>query len=353
MRTPITADPPTGIDVTVVVPVYNEEKHIHACVESITLQDFPKSCWEVLFVDGGSGDQTRAILNSYMEQFSYMALLDNPRRTAPCAMNIGIRAARGRYIVRLDAHTTYAYDYVSACVYYLEKTGADNVGGPTVPVGSGLRQSAIAAGYLSAFALGGGKQHNPFYEGFVDTVSFGAFRKQSLLQAGLYDEYFTRNQDDELNYRIQKMGGRIYQTPDIRFYYAPRASFPALAKQYFQYGAWKVSIIRKHKKPARLTHLIPVLFVLFLLAGVPASLCWRDAAVCYGALLSLYASLTVYCSFSSRHAKGMAAKLLLCWVHVILHVSYGAGFLTGLFTRRYPSAGRPQGQTQRPRSQGL
>ena len=335
--TKVAACRPTVLDVTVVIPVYNEERHIRACVESVVRQDFSKDNWEVLFVDGGSGDQTRAILQAYTEQFSYMALLDNPRRTVPYAMNIGVRAARGRYLIRLDAHTTYAYDYVSACVYYLEKTGADNVGGPTVVTGEGPRQSAIAAGYVSPFALGGGKQHNIAYEGFVDTVSFGAFRKESLLRAGLYDGYFTRNQDDELNYRIQKMGGRIYQTPDIRFCYTPRASFTALGRQYFQYGAWKVPLIRKHKKPARLTHLIPVLFVLFLALGGLACLFSDQAAVCYCALLGLYAGLVVCFSFGSSHAKGMVTKTLLCWVHVVLHVSYGAGFFAGLFTHRYPN----------------
>jgi succinoglycan biosynthesis protein ExoA len=232
--------------------------------------------------------------------------------------------------VRIDAHAEYAPDYVSQCVACLESTGADNVGGPMVAAGRPGLQAVIAASYDSPFALGGGRFHDPRYEGDVDTVYLGAFRKSSLVRVGLFDERFTRNQDDELNYRIVRSGGRIFMTPRIRSTYHPRDSLRALFSQYAQYGEWKVLVIAKHRKPARITHLVPGAFVLWLCTAVPVSFAWPPARVPVLVVLLAYIGLAILFSMRNRHVSRVGDRLLLVLVHVVLHVSYGLGFLKGL-----------------------
>ena len=100
-----------NIEVSVVMPVYNEEKYIKKCIESLFMQDYPQEKTEWIFVDGGSKDKTVEILNDYRQQHpGLIKVLDNPKKIVPCAMNIGIEASCGKYIVRLDAHADYATD---------------------------------------------------------------------------------------------------------------------------------------------------------------------------------------------------------------------------------------------------
>lgn len=317
--------------VSVVIPIYNEENYIEKCLNSVLRQDYPYSNMEINLVDGMSGDNTISIIHRYMEQYDHIHLFENPHKTVQYALNIGIRGSVGEYIVRLDAHAEYAEDYVSKCVEYLNKTGAANVGGPMIARGKTTMQKVIAAAYHSPFALGGGKFHDEHYEGYADTVFLGAFRRETIEKIGLYDERFPRSEDDELNFRFMESGQKIYITPEIKNVYYPRSSTAALFPQYYEYGLWKVAVIRKHKRPARLSHLVPVCFVLFLLLGGIASLFSPVAATFYSFILLLYLLLNVYYSFRNQYIQGFVNHLRLCWVHFILHLSYGCGFLCGLF----------------------
>lgn len=321
----------TDISVSVVIPVYNEEKYIAKCIESVLKQDYPKEKMEVIFVDGNSSDRTREIMQSYVKKYPHLRVLNNPKKTVQYALNIGIRDANGKYIVRFDAHAEYAPDYVSKCIEYLEKTGADNVGGPTVVRGKTEMQNVIAAAYHSPFALGGGKCHYEDYEGYADTVSFGAYRKKKAIELGLYDENFPRSEDDEFNYRLVKNGGKIYITPQIKSVYYPRDNLKALFKQYFEYGMWKVAVIKKHKKPARISHLVPMCFVLFLIVFGVGSFISSYIAAIFGSVIVLYAALNTYYSLLNRHITGLKNGIMLFVVHLVFHVSYGLGFLGGIY----------------------
>lgn len=318
--------------VSVVVPLYNEEKNIGNFIESLLNQDYPKDLMEWMFIDGGSNDNTVKILNNYKEQYpKLIKLFFNNKKTVPYAMNIGIQEAAGEYVVRFDAHSIYADDYISKCVYYLETTGADNVGGPMVAEGKTELQKVIAASYHSKFALGGGKFHDRNYEGFADTVYLGAYRRQKLIEIGMYDEKFTRNQDDELNYRLIKSGGKIYITPQIKSIYYPRNNYKQLFSQYFQYGEWKPAVITKHGLPARLSHLIPAAFVSFILFGLFASLILPAVSFFYFFILLLYIIINFIFSIGSKNISGIKNKMRLMLIHFLLHISYGSGFIYGLF----------------------
>lgn len=324
-------DEKENVIVSVIIPVRNEEKYISKCMESVINQNFCKKNMELILIDGDSKDKTLEIIEKFIQKYEFIKVYKNYKKTVQYALNIGIKNSRGKYIVRLDAHSEYADDYIQKCVDYLEKTDADNVGGPMVAKGTDKVQKVVAAAYHSVFALGGGKFHDENYEGYADTVYLGAFKRDVLIKLNMYDENLPRNEDDDLNFRIRENGGKIFITPQIKSIYYPRNSYISLFKQYFEYGLWKVAVIKKHKKPARLSHLVPCLFVLFIILFLILSLFSNLSQRLFLLVMLMYFMLNLYFSFTNRHITLFLDKLRLIWVHFILHVSYGFGFLCGIF----------------------
>jgi succinoglycan biosynthesis protein ExoA len=266
-------------------------------------------------------------------------LVDNPRRIVSTGLNEAIRAARGSVFVRIDAHTRYAPDYVTRCVEVLEQTGADNVGGPWVAQGRGYMGRAIAAAFRSPFAVGPAKSHDPTYEGPVDSVYLGCWRREIFDRIGLFDEDLVRNQDDEWNLRLRRAGGLVWQSPRIRSEYSPRESLPALFRQYLQYGFWKVAVIRKHRLPASWRHLVPGAFVL-LLALLLLSIPFRtEAFPAAAAIAATYATALLVASLIEASREGWTLLPALPLVFPVFHFGYGIGFLCGLLRRRPPRDG--------------
>ena len=317
--------------VSIIIPILNEEKYIDKCIESILKQDYPREDMEAILIDGESQDNTLKIINEYIEKYPFIRVLNNPHKTVQYALNIGINGAVGKYIVRMDAHAEYANDYVSKCIEYLEKTKANNVGGPMIAKGKDDVQKVVAAAYHSPFALGGGKFHIEGFEGYADTVFLGAFERQYLLDMGLYDERLPRSEDDDLNFRIAESGGKIYITPQIKSIYYPRNSYRLLFNQYYEYGLWKVAVIKKHKRPARISHLIPMLFVLYLVTFGILSFFFRPVFYIFASILALYVLLDAYFSFTNKYISKFTNKIRLMYVHFLLHLSYGLGFWQGIF----------------------
>jgi glycosyltransferase involved in cell wall biosynthesis len=201
--------------VSVVVPCRNEERHIAACLESIVATDYPTELLEVLVVDGESEDRTCAIVSDAARRHSFVRLLSNPERVTPTALNIGIAAARGQVIVRMDAHARFPAAYIRAGVEVLEQTNADLAGGPvrTRPGADTHVARAIALATSHPFGVGNSRFRVSTRAGFVDTVPFGAFRRSVFERVGPFDPRLARNQDNELNSRIIASGGAIYLTP--------------------------------------------------------------------------------------------------------------------------------------------
>ena len=321
----------TKIEVSVIVPVLNEENYISEFLDSVIKQDYDKSKMEVILVDGVSTDNTRKIILDYCKKYSFIYAFTNKQRKIPNALNIGISKSKGTYIVRMDAHTYYYPDYISQCVNLIKSTGYQNVGGPTVVGFKSYIQKIIAAAHYSPFAFGGGKQHDVNYEGLTDTVSFGIFNRDYVLSLGMYDENIQFAEDDDLNFRIKENGGSIFISPKIKFIYYPRNSFKSLFIQYFKYGLWKVAVIKKHKRPARLSHMIPVCFVLFLMIFPILSLFSNIANCVFSIVMSAYLFLCTFFSFKSEKLDNVVDKLILTFIHPVIHISYGTGFLCGIF----------------------
>jgi hypothetical protein len=246
-------------------------------------------------------------------------------------MNVGVRAARGRYIAIMGAHNRYAPDYVCRGVEVLEETSADNIGGAMMCEAESSTQQAIAAAYHSPFSAGGARWHNPEYEGPADTVFGGIYRREVFDRIGFFDEDLVRNQDDEFNLRLTRAGGKIWQSPRVRSWYQPRNSLLALVRQYKQYGYWKVRVIQKHKLPASIRHLVPGFFVLALLVCPLLGLWWPLAAWGWLGLLGIYTVSNVTASMLTAARHGYRLFPLLPIVFACYHFAYGYGFLRGIW----------------------
>lgn len=318
--------------VSIICPIYNEEKYISKCVESVLSQDYPKDKMEVLFVDGRSADKTRALLQPYIEQYAFIKLLDNPQRTVPYAMNKGILNASGSVIVRLDAHAIYPENYISVLIAQLNVLNADNVGAVcrTLPVNDSPKCRAIAAALSGSFGMG----NSYFRVGVkeimqVDTVPFGCYRKEVFDKIGLYDVDLTRNQDDELNARLIKNGGKIYLLPFLQVNYFTRDTIGKTGKMFYQYGLYKPLVNKKLGSPATIRQFFPVLFVLGLILGFFASLLSVYLWMIYGIVLVCYGLLAFISSVkAARSMKQIGYQMI---AYFVIHFNYGWGYLVGLY----------------------
>lgn len=317
--------------VSIIVPVLNEKNYIRGCLDCIISQDYGKENIEAVFIDGMSDDGTTKIIEEYIKKYDFIKLCQNPQKTVQYALNIGIENATGEYIVRMDAHAWYAPDYVSKCIKCIKETGAQNVGGTKIAQGKGFAQRVGAAAYASPFALGYSKHYKKSYRGYADTVGWGTFKRQYLIDIGMYDKRLPRSEDDDLSFRIIENGGKVYIDPDIKSVYYPKESFKKLYKQYYDYGVWKVAVIKKHHKPARIAHLVPMLFVAFIFLFGLLSFVSPYFAWLYAGVMGLYLILDIYFSFTETYAKGLKEKLGLMYAHFIIHFSYGLGFWQGIF----------------------
>jgi succinoglycan biosynthesis protein ExoA len=333
--------------VSVIVPCRNEVNTIDSFLDSLHKQDLAGVDWEVVIADGMSDDGTRERLRRICDQDCRIRVIDNPMYIASTGLNAAIRAARNDIVLRMDVHTEYKSDYIRQSVELLTRSGAASVGGACIARGTGYMGRAIAAAFHSGFAVGGARWHRPSHEGPTDTVHLGCWRREVLEQVGLFDETLVRNQDDELNLRLRRAGGTLWQSPQIVAWYYPRSSLSALFRQYFQYGFWRVAVLRKHRVPGAWRQLVPAAFVLANLIMVAAvilpgivgrsSPLWLNAAAASFDLAYFFASLVA----ASLTAKRDGWRLLpvLPLVFATYHISYGVGFLFGLlyFFARTPA----------------
>jgi glycosyltransferase involved in cell wall biosynthesis len=308
--------------ISVICPVYNEKEHIEKLLRFF-ITSGPKEK-ELLVIDGGSDDGTGKIVKEWLLKYDNIRFLDNPDNIVPFALNIGVKNSRGDIIVRIDAHTVYSSDYFEKILETFNKTNADIVGGPTRIYAETAMQEAIGFVMSHPFGIGGSKVHDDKYEGYVDHVTFGAWKKELFNNIGLFDERLKRNQDDEFHYRAKSMGKKIYLNPEIKLWYCPRKKISAFFKQYFQYGLYKPLVLKKVKSEFKLRHIIPSLFVIYILS-IPVSLLtsyW---------LIPLFLYLVII-SFISFRVK-IKFPFMLLILFPVIHISYGSGFILGLFKK--------------------
>ncbi len=317
---------------SVIMPVRNEGKFIDRGLGAVIAQDYPPERFEVLVVDGMSDDDTRDRVRRLCDATEQprIRLLDNPGRTAPCALNVGLAAAAGEVIVRVDGHCEIAGDYLSRSVDALSAHDAGCVGGPITTLGDGAVSEAIAVAMSSRFGVGG----SPFRVGTeevreVDSVAFPAWPRAVMDEAGPFDEELVRNQDDEYSYRLRKLGHRILLIPEIRCRYYSRGNLRSLWRQYFQYGFWKVRVLQKHPRQMKARQFAPPAFVAWLSAS--ALTAWTvPGALALALAAGAYLTVDLAASATLARRRGWRHLLILPAVFPCLHLGYGSGFLAGL-----------------------
>jgi succinoglycan biosynthesis protein ExoA len=304
------------------IPVLNEADHLVAAVQSVLQQDYAGDI-EVILAIGPSRDGTEKIAAELSKQDSRVVLVENPTGRTANALNLAIKRSRYEYIVRLDGHSEIDRHYIRNAIETLLTTGAVNVGGVMAAEGITRFQRAVARAMRSVLGVGSSKFHTGGEAGESDTVYLGVFKKSALEAIGGFDERFTRAQDWELNYRLRSNGGKVWFDPRLHVTYRPRKNFRLLAKQYFEYGRWRRAVARQHIGTVNLRYLaapiavsINFLAIILAITSHPlfiAPLLGYLAIIAFGALMT---------------GKDLMERLLLPFVIVTMHMSWGVGFLT-------------------------
>ena len=287
---------------------------------------------ELLFADGMSDDGTREIIQELERENPKIHLIDNPEKIVSTGFNRALNESKGDIIIRVDGHCEIAPDYIQKCLECLEKINADCVGGATKHVASGLVGKSIEMAQPSFFGVGGVSFRKIVEKGqYVDTLAFGAYKREVFYQLGGYDEELVRNQDDEFNFRLIQNGGKIWLDPSIKSTYTQRNSFIGLFKQYFQYGFYKIRVMQKRRGIASWRHVVPGLFVLTLLFGLSIFL-FNGNNIPILSLCLLYFSFSLFATIFEliKSPFNLLSVMMLPLTFYILHISYGLGFLLGL-----------------------
>ena len=311
--------------VTVVMPIRNEEAFLARCLDSVAATDYPPDRFELLILDGRSTDRSVAIAEGYRDRIPGLRVLDNPDRIQAAAFNRAVEVARGDYVVRMDAHTLYAPDYVSRCVELLQSSGAANVGGPQRAVGETPLTRAIAFAVSSRFGAGDASYRHTETDVWSDTVYLGAWRLDTVRSLGGMRSDWAVNEDYEFNYRLRRSGGRVLVSPSIRSTYFVRGTLAKLARQYFRYGLWKVRTLMSHPASLRLRQTVAPAFSIYLVT-LPIT-AWVLGWPAVTPLAAYLLALAVVTGLASRR-EGVTWWFLPL-IYPVIHLSWGLGFRLG------------------------
>lgn len=324
--------------VSVILPTLNEEKTIEKTIISFIESDYQNV--ELIVVDGMSSDRTREIVERLKEKYpNKIRLLENSKKYTPSGINIGIKNANGKYIMLASGHASYSKNYISACVQALENNECDVAGGvmEVLPRSSSVKAVAISEILKHPFGIGGAKYRtNNQKKEYVDTVAYGIYKREIFEKVGLFNEELIRNQDIEFNIRLKNAGYKILLIPEARAYYYARDTYTKLWQNNYSNGFWVTHSSKFVKRAYRPRHLVPMLFVLYLISLLllllPVN---RVLKFLYALPASLYLALSIY--FSSQVAikhKKIALVPYTFFSFLVLHISYGIGSIVGIFKNR-------------------
>jgi len=320
--------------VSIVIPCRNEGLFIARCLDSLIANDYPKYKMEILVVDGMSTDDTRDIVSTYMEKYTNIKLLNNPKGITPIAMNIGIESARGEYISKSDAHSVYPPYYISTCVRYLEEYKADVVGGSAIATAAKntFAARAIVATLSSIFGTGGSRFRTNTTKPIWTDTAFGLiYRKNILERVGKFNRNLARSQDMDINMRIRQIGGKLLLIPKIAIAYYPKTTLLSFFEHNFRDGIWAVLPMRYGAPLFKIRHLLPGLFVLGLAASLAASFFIPFSIYLFLAGISIWLAVAIVFSLSSAaKEKDIFLAPFVFGALGARHFGYGAGSLVGL-----------------------
>ena len=317
--------------VSVILPVRNEGRFMELSLGAVFAQDYPPDRMEIIVADGMSTDGTRQTIESLQLSYSNLELIDNPGRIVPTGLNAALLKAHGEILVRVDGHCEIEPDYVSKCVEHLLTGNVDGVGGPVETVGQTGVAKAVALAMSSRLGVGNSAFRTIKDRSMLaDTVPFPAYTRAIVERAGLYDEELVRDQDDEYNYRLRKLGAKLLLAADVKSRYYSRSSIRSLWRQYFQYGYWKVRVMQKHPRQMRWRQFVPPLFVSVLLLSLLATPFLTVGATMFALVAGSYVLANLGASVVTAGKSNWRMLPLLPFAFAALHLGYGSGFLFGL-----------------------
>jgi glycosyltransferase involved in cell wall biosynthesis len=319
----------SNLKVSIIIPCRNEELYIERCIFSILNSNYPKESIDIFISDGLSTDKTRSIVKNLSNKYDCIHLIDNNNKTTPYALNLGLKKSTADVKIILGAHAEIYPDFIIENINIFkidEKIGC--VGGVISNVYENETAEIIGQAMSSPFGVGNAHFRTGNKNGYVDTVAFGAYKKEVFENIGFFDEELARNQDDEFNYRLTKYGYKVYLSDKIKSKYYVRGSFLKLFKQYFQYGYWKVLVNKKHKTITTVRQLIPLFFVLFIISGAIASIFHSFLFYSYITILFIYLALALFSAID--RTSSLKKTLLLIFTFFGLHFSYGLGYFLGI-----------------------
>jgi len=318
--------------VSIIVPCYNEQSTIRLLLIALREQTFSRAEMEVIIADGMSTDGTRDEIAKFQADFPDLSIrvVDNTLRTIPSGLNRAIEASRGEIIIRSDAHSKPYPDYIENSVKALDEGRGDNVGGvwEIQPGADTWIAKSIAVAAAHPLGVGDAMYRHATRAAEVDTVPFGAFKRELIERIGKFDETLLTNEDYEFNTRIRKANGRIWLDPSIRSVYFARSTLMELARQYWRYGYWKWRMLRRYPDTLRWRQALPPSFVLSLLGLIALSIFFPFMRYVLASELILYYSILFLAGIRSAMQRNVPFLVIgLPLAIPVMHISWGSGLL--------------------------
>ena len=314
----------------------NEQAYIERALLSLINQTYPKSCYEIIVIDGESTDKTLVIVEKLISQYKTEAfdirVISNPKHILASGWNLGIKDAKGEYVVRIDAHGEAAEDFIEQNVKtILEVSDAVCVGGKLITKSLEGDNDTVSKVLSSPFGVGNSSFRVSDKAGYADTAVYGLYRKEIFEKVGYFNEKYVRNQDIDLHSRIRVAGEKFFFNPKIQCVYYARNTVKKMAKQAYGNGKWNMVLLKNQNSALRLRHLVPFAFVLYLITtiilGFLHSFFWYLGAgvIILHLLIGLYAA--------TKKSKKLSEIIKMPFLFLLLHLSYGVGYLAGIFTK--------------------
>jgi glycosyltransferase involved in cell wall biosynthesis len=318
--------------VTALLVTKNEQDYIETALMSYINQTYPKDRYEIIVIDGESTDNTLNVVKGIKEEYETeqfrITVLNNPKHILSTGWNIGIKAAKGEYVIRIDAHAKAYPDTIMKSMETMLRVDATCVGGKLITKSINGNNDVISKVLSSPFGVGNSSFRVSDKSGFMDTAVYGLYKKMIFDKVGFFNEKYIRNQDLQMHSRIRKVGGSFYFNPEIMCEYYTRNTIKKMVKQAFGNGKWNMVLFKEDKRGLSIRHLVPFAFVVFLIASTMGGFFLKPIWIFELSILGLYFVLGLIFGIKSKAKVIEVIEMPLLFF--FLHTSYGIGYLSGI-----------------------